>query len=256
MTKKKSCPFCAAEYLDNLPACPYCGTMNYKGAEAEYLEKLENVRTDMENLGDVPVQEMKKEFRSTLRFMWKVFIGIAILAVLLIVWYAWINHEPERDPQADYLWKQTNYPIFDELYEKRDYEELVRRYREAVENDQLIYDWEHDYFCGALDDLFYVEAILERLAAGEELSDYYYEDLVYYGWKYDGFYLEEHLTEEEIELITPYVEHYLEDFHARWEFTEKERAEFTEHMNEHYGHPSFDLCEDYINKWKKEQRKK
>lgn len=256
MAKKKTCPFCAAEYLDNLPACPYCGTMNYKGAEAEYLEKLENVRSDMEDLGSIPAQEIKKEFKGTLRFVRKIFVGMAVLAAVWIAVYAWINYEPERDPQADYLWKQTNYPVFDELYEKKDYEEMTRLYREAVEEDQPIYDWEHSYFCGVLDDLFYVETILEHLADGEELKDSYYEDLVYYGWKYDYTFIEEHLSEEEIELVTPYVEHYLQDFHARWEFTEKERTKFTEYMSEHYGYPSFDLCEDYIRDWKKEQQKK
>ena len=220
------------------------------------MNKLEDVRTDMESLGNVPVQEMKKELKGSLRFIRKVFVGIAIGAVLLILFRMWVDYEPPRDLQADYLWKQTNYPIMDELYEKRDFENLVAMYREAVEEDYPVYDWEHDYFCGILDDVFYAQAILERVIAGEELRNAYYEDLVYYGWKFDGPYIEEHLSEEEIELVNPYVEDYLKDFYVRWEFTEKERAAFTEHMSEHYGYPSFDLCEDYIKKWKKEQQKK
>ena len=42
--KKIICNSCGAEFEDTLPKCPYCGSLNYKGAEAEYLGKLEGMR--------------------------------------------------------------------------------------------------------------------------------------------------------------------------------------------------------------------
>ena len=51
--KKIICSSCGAEFEDTLPKCPYCGSLNYKGAEAEYLGKLESMRQDMHDIGQV-----------------------------------------------------------------------------------------------------------------------------------------------------------------------------------------------------------
>lgn len=48
MTKQVICNSCRAQFDNDEPKCPYYGTMNYDGAEKEYLEKLEDVREDME----------------------------------------------------------------------------------------------------------------------------------------------------------------------------------------------------------------
>lgn len=61
--KKITCPACGAEYEDTLPKCPYCDLINYKGAEKEYLEKLEGVRQDMSELADVPEEAVKAELK-------------------------------------------------------------------------------------------------------------------------------------------------------------------------------------------------
>ena len=58
--KKIICSSCGAEFEDTLPKCPYCGSLNYKGAEAEYLGKLESMRQDMQQLEQVPEKELKK----------------------------------------------------------------------------------------------------------------------------------------------------------------------------------------------------
>jgi len=64
MVKKVICDSCGAEFSNDEPKCPYCGTMNYDGAEKEYFEKLENVRSDMEDLKTVSAEETKKSLKS------------------------------------------------------------------------------------------------------------------------------------------------------------------------------------------------
>lgn len=66
MAKKIICKYCGAKFDEIKSKCPYCGSTNYKGAEAEYFDKLEDVREDMEDLENVPVQETKKELRGSL----------------------------------------------------------------------------------------------------------------------------------------------------------------------------------------------
>lgn len=256
MAKQRECPFCGGKYDEMLAACPYCGTTNYKGAEAEYLKKLENVREDMEKLADVPEQAVKKEVRKVKKLFLIVAAILVGVGIVGICCHFVISRGTQRDLQADYQWKQVNYPILNELYEQEAYDELVERYRTAWEEDCPLYEWEHDDFCGILEEAFFVQEILEWIAAGEELPEYYYEELIYYGWKFQGPFIEENLDAEEIRRITPYVEAYLEDFHGRWEFTEAEIAQFTKGMDENYGYPEYDFCEKYIKKWKKENGKR
>ena len=44
MDKKIVCPSCGAEFETDKVKCPFCGTIYYKAAEAEYMDKLEDVK--------------------------------------------------------------------------------------------------------------------------------------------------------------------------------------------------------------------
>ena len=254
MKNLKTCPYCAAEYDDTLPKCPFCGTMNYKGAEAEYLEKLEDVRSDMEDLGSVPEEETKKEFAKQGKFLKRLLLIFGIIVLLAIGLMLWSDRDTKRDAQADYLWKQTNYPIFDEMYENEEYEELAEICHQAIQEDLPFFEWEHSAFIEALDDFLYTDMILDYEAEGGEMKSYYYEDLLYYGWKTQGSYLEDRLSEEELQRIEPYTVRLIEDFNTRWSFTEEEREAFVKEQQENYGYVSYDSCKKYIKKWMKENK--
>ena len=43
-SKRVICNSCGGEFEDNLPKCPFCGSFHYKGAEAEDLDTLEDIR--------------------------------------------------------------------------------------------------------------------------------------------------------------------------------------------------------------------
>ena len=79
--KKIICSSCGAEFEDTLPKCPYCGSLNYKGAEAEYLGKLESMRQDMQQLEQVPEKELKKKLKKKQKFVIK----------LLIIWQRFLR---------------------------------------------------------------------------------------------------------------------------------------------------------------------
>ncbi len=254
MANMKNCPSCAADYDDTLPKCPFCGTLNLKGAEAEYMEKLEDVRSDMADLGNVPEAETKKEFAKQGKFLKRLLLILGGIVLLMTGLWIWDNWESERDLQEDYLWRQANYPIFDEMYANGEYEELVAICEQAISEDLPFFEWEHAAFCEVLEDLFHVDMILDKEAEEGSLPTYYYEDLLYYGWKMQGSYLEDRLSEEELVLIAPYTERLRADFAARWNFTEEERAAFEKEQQENYGYVSFDTCSKYIKKWKKENK--
>ncbi|MBQ6697103.1 MAG: hypothetical protein IJN16_10415 [Lachnospiraceae bacterium] len=248
--KMMQCKSCGAHFDEMLPKCPYCGSMSIKGAEAEYMDKLEDIREDMEDLSAVPIQETKKELKKQTKFVFiivGVILGLALLLVLVELIFGY--RSDKRDRQADYLWQQENFPILDELYEQKNYEELLKRYREAYKEELPIYSWEHSDFLSALELLIDFEDTLKREQTGEELTHWDYEDLLYTGFRVDDYETSTAYTAEEKELLVPYIEMVRKDFESRWQFTEKERKMFEKEAEKNYGYISYDVVEKYVKDW-------
>ena len=254
MNKKIICSSCGGEFEDTLPKCPYCSSLNYKGAELEYLEKLEDVRSDVEELGAVPEREVKKELRKQGRFVLKVLLVVAAILAVFVGLYIWDELKYARDPQADYAWKQENYPIMNELYAQGKYEELVAFRKEAYTQNAPLYEWEHREFCDIMEVVLELEDIWKREAAGEPLVDSDYMSLLYREWNLTGEDWKGNLSEEEIEILLPMIRTVQEDFEGRWEFTEEQRAEFEEARRENYGIVPYKLCDKYVEQWLKEMK--
>lgn len=157
MKSKKICPSCTAEYSDTLPKCPYCGTLNIKGAQAEYLNKLESVRRDLEELEEVPLQETRKEAVRQGQFLKKILLVLGVLAVLFAGLMAWSNRPLKENRLEEYKWKQEMFPVFDELYENGDYDVLVEAYWEALDQGMPFWDWQHS---GDFEE--YIEKLLDE----------------------------------------------------------------------------------------------
>lgn len=252
-TKNIICQFCGAEFDEMLPKCPYCDSTNIKGAEAEYMDKLEDVRSDMEDLAQVPMQETKKELKKQTKLI--LIVVIAIVALLLVLVAVELAYDKiyfgERDKQADYVWQQENYPILDELYEQENYDELYELYYQAVVEDKPIYNWEHYEFCAAISNFMDVEEIWAREKAGESLSDWEYVTLLYMGFRIKNYEESTSYTQQEKEKLAPYIERVRADFEVRWSFTEEELAAFEKEAEDNNSWVSYEYCEKYIEKWRK-----
>lgn len=259
MSEKKSmspkgkmieCASCGAHFDEMIPKCPYCGSMSIKGAEAEYMEKLEDVRSDMEDLTSVPMQETKKEWKKQIKFIWIVVgIIVGLLLILAVIEFLSGYQSKKRDAQADYVWQQENFPILNELYEQGKYKEMVEMYDNAYEEDRPIHNWEHWEFCSAMVLLLDIEETLAREQAGEELTRWDYEDLLYMGFRVDDYEESTAYSEEEKEILAPYIAMVREDFKTRWQLTEEELAQFQKKAEKNYGYVSYDMVADYIEDW-------
>lgn len=250
-SKKIVCKSCGAEFEDTLPKCPFCETFNYKGAEAEYFEKLEDIRENVEELGLVPGAETKKEIRKQGKFLKWIFLVLGLVVAAMLFLFFWVEREEKRDPQADYLWKKQNYPVMDELYEQAKYAELVTFYKAAWDADYLVTEWEHDQLCWLLVNVQTVESIMEAERNGEELSEADYSSLLYYGFKMSNLENEYELPEEDWEILRPRIQPIIDDFESRWEFTEKDLKDIEKERSGKRGYVSFDFCDKYIAKWMK-----
>lgn len=250
-SKKIICDFCGAEFEDTLPACSFCGSSNYKGAEAEYLRKLEGIRENVEDLGRIPAAETKQEIYKQGKFLKRIFIVLGVVFALFLSLFFWINREEKRDPQADYLWKKMNYPIMDEMYEQQEYDELVTFYKEAWDADYPVQEWEHDQLCWLLVNVRTVESILEAERNGVELSEADYSSLLYYGFKMSNLKAEYDLPEEDWDILQPRIQPIVVDFENRWEFTEEDLKAIEKERSGKRNYVSFDFCDKYIAKWMK-----
>lgn len=250
------CKSCGAHFDEMLPACPYCGTMSIKGAQAEYMDKLENIREDMQELNAVPMEETKKAMKKQTKFV-LIVIGIflGVFAVFVAVELLFGYRPPKRDAQADFLWQQENFPILDELYEQGKDQELLDKYYEVLAEDAPIYSWEHYEYVSALSLLADFNYILDMEAEGVPLDEYDYTSLLYAGFRVETYEESTVYTTEELERLRPYIEIVREDFNTRWNFTEEEKDFFEEAAEKNYGVVPYKVIEEFVEDWMKEEGK-
>lgn len=248
--KVVECSSCGAQFDEMLPKCPYCASMSIKGAQAEYMEKLEDVRESMEDLAAVPMQETKKEFKKQTKFVLivvGVILGLLLCFVLVELIFGYRSEK--RDRQADYAWQQENFPILNELYEQENYEEMVEIYVNAYKENKPVGAWEHYEFGAAMEMFLDIEDTWAREQAGEELTKWDYHDLLYMGFRVDNYEESSAYTTEEKERMAPYIERVRADFETRWQFSEEELEEFEKEAEKNYGYISYDVVPDYIEDW-------
>lgn len=256
--KQMVCGFCGGHLPEKLTKCPYCGSTNIKGAESEYMEKLETVKTELEDLADIPVQETKKAAKKMGRLL--VIAGI-VIAVILISLFAISNflfNAPmeERDPKADYSWEMENFPKWDELYEQGKDMELADTYIAAVLEDAPVYHWEHYEYAAAMFNFSQLEYIWEKEQKGNALEDWEHAKLLYMFFRVDEYEESTAYTIEEKERMAPYIEQVREDAETRCEFTEEEWAEVRETILTGIdGSANSMEAEKFMEKYLKEKRK-
>jgi uncharacterized membrane protein YvbJ len=76
MSKIIVCPSCGGHYKEKLVRCPYCGTATLEAEEKEYMGKLEDIRTDLEDYGEKAPKQINKSIVKT--------ILIAIIVVIIL----------------------------------------------------------------------------------------------------------------------------------------------------------------------------
>ena len=253
MTQKRSCTSCGAVYDPELSKCPYCGTLNLAGAEAEYFERLEEVREDLEALEDVPIHETKREVRKQGAFLKRVFVVLGSFLFLGTVIMLITNRDEKVDRKAEYQWKQEVFPVLDALYEEKKFADLIEMFHSITAEEDAIWDWEHADFCDSFSKCMGVEELILRDAAGTEIHESDYVYLLYYGFLFsedskDG------LSEEEQEILAPYMKRVQEDFSQRWSFTAKDLEAIAKEREKNYGLVSYSFCEKYIKSWAKQKK--
>lgn len=257
------CPNCGAAIKVNEPKCPFCGYINFEGAEEKFMRDLEKTE---DQLNRIP-QEQKKHYKKSMQKNSKIiFITFFIVIVIgFVLWglycarEAFWNYSYDYDVKAEMLWQREKYPLLDEMYEAGDYAGILKFEEEMYkENEQngthhSIYEWEHSDFINAYSRYENLKYYVDVLTKEGELSKYQAEGIVYYCmWFHFRDYDHEfsNLTEEDKEQIEVYRDYADEIFYIRLKFTDEEAEELYEDALE-YGSIDPRTCYNYAKKIKK-----
>lgn len=253
MAKIIICSSCGGECPEESSNCPYCGSTLLAGAEKKYMEQLRDVKDQMEDLEEVPMEETRTAIKKQGKVL-KVGILIGVVVLGLVLGATWLFdrmlYTDEKDFKQQYLWKQEYYPVMDELYAKDDYDGLFRFYEEHMEDEYAqFYTWEHFDFLRAYMTYFdYSEALKEGRNVGSAAS------LFAQQWRAKGDLAKpERYTETEYAALLPMLEILEQDYQIRWKIDpEEEQLLYQELENNDFYFLDFDTCEKYAKKWSKE----
>lgn len=186
---KVCCKSCGAIFENTLPMCPYCKSTNVVGSEIEYMNKLENIKENVEVLQDVHVEEGKKELKKQSKKVALIIMMPIIIIVCLFLLYNLFdfisnnsydskNNKSEKEKIEELLWEQETFPKLNELYEKEEYSEIVNLVRKYEEEGLPIEEWEHYEFASVLELLKYIDTDVYQKEITLTKTDY--EDLLWF----------------------------------------------------------------------------
>ncbi len=141
--KKITCKNCGAVFSDTLEKCPYCGTMNKKGAYIGFRKKVSALVDSMLGLKkEVHDSVSRSIFLSLLRSL--LLIAFVVLAAFVVSRFSNVNYynDKEYDLEAyeNILWEDQNLEKLDEAYRKQDYDTVQKLY---YENSNVVSKWPH-----------------------------------------------------------------------------------------------------------------
>jgi len=180
------CTNCGAEISENDTYCPYCGVMNYRAAEREYMDKLEDIREDTEKLGGETARQTRLGIRKAGSRALKILL---IIAAFFVGFFAlgWILDHAFMRSDANSVreeaeFKETYFATLDEYYAAGD-DKATADYMNEISREPGSYVmslWEHYAYM-----IYYMDYAAIRDIPETELNDdfwkYSYADVLYSG---------------------------------------------------------------------------
>lgn len=209
------CSNCGAPLKETDAKCSYCGTLNPVGAEAEYMEKLEDIREDTEDLGDQPPVEYTKHLKHQSLFALKL-AGI-VFAVILILFgivqgVTAYHHHTDRIAQAKRIaFEQKYFPKLNELYASGD-DAKVSAYMDGLydeEGSDALFNWNHSTYYTYYEEYQWITEFRQLYQSKETYSDSdligcIYSSLRFFKegvWTYD----QEMMSADELEKVNTFL---------------------------------------------------
>lgn len=252
------CKNCGADLEEITPYCPYCGHIVEQAARTHFLDRLRAYSGKMENVGHDMSNVYRKEVkRGVTKAVRMVFVFVFLLFLLFLGTFM-LEEVFRSDPdevKETISWQREYFPVFDELYEAKEYDQIVKLASECVmDPGYSFYEWEHSEFLICYEyymDCMEGKAVLVKEDAKEhEITHYLYGALKIVFHDITSY---QEMTEEEKEQLLLWkgdAEQFLEQ-HLR---VSKEDRAAMEAEIEKEGYLSYDYCEKKAKELMKKRR--
>ena len=248
MQKKQIyCTQCGAVIPPGEARCQYCGSSYAPEAENEYMRRLDQVRRDLEKVGNVGAETSRTESGRVRRRVLRILVTILVLSAAVYGLFLYQQRRGNIDRRREYAWRAENLPELDRLYEEGDYEALMQAWHKAQEDGYSLYDWEHTAFCEFYEAAAFAGETLRMREKGLFQEDdavmLLYDELCFRGLTFrKGIPSEDQKAIRE--LIRPFEDDLTVIFHASGE----ELDAFDQELDRYGGYPVYDSCRTYVQK--------
>lgn len=149
------CENCHAPIPEDRAKCPYCGAFHASGGEKKYMERLYELKEDVEELSALPAAEYRSEMGKAVRLvrvMLLLFATAAAIAGILFYCSRKLGGfgPSEEARKAQMLWEQENFPRLDAMYDAGDYDAILEfEYETNQDEYHSLSNWKHYDFLNA-----------------------------------------------------------------------------------------------------------
>ena len=180
------CSNCGAEISEKDAYCPYCGVMNARAAEREYMEKLEDIREDTERLGEESGKESRRGMTIAGKKALKIFVIVAVIILGLTSFFIYLEtgflRGDAKTARAEAAFKEKYFPKLDEYYAAGD-DDATAAYLQEIGNQDgaaVLSGWKHYMYMKYYMDYANVCGVRNR-ELDDDFWKYEYELVLYDG---------------------------------------------------------------------------
>ncbi|MBR2653899.1 MAG: hypothetical protein IKD59_05020 [Lachnospiraceae bacterium] len=249
------CGNCGGEITDKDAYCPYCGVMNVRAAETEYMEKLEDIRENTEKLGDEGGRHTKKEVRRVGRLAVIIFAIVAVLVLGLFVFSWAMDHffyGNGRDARDEAAFKEKYFPKLEELYASGDMDATCDYLNEIGGEDgaEVLQMWPHYKYIS-----YYMDYKIVHAIPGTELdNDFWnlkYDEVLYAGIELiypAGYFGQKNMSAEETEKVKKYASEAEDIFSEYFSLDKSELDEIYRNCTDEEGYVYYTKIQEWAKK--------
>ena len=236
--KQVVCKNCGAVFDDRLEKCPYCGTMNRRGAYRSFRMTFAGMIDQMLGLRDEVNQSTSRMVLfAFLRSL--LLIAIVIGLAFMLSRTARVNYysDPKYDQEAyeTIVWEDENLEKLDEAYAKNDFKTIRSLY---AENSRVVERWSH-YMDYVLKDKY------QTFSEYDRMNVYNLQNILYFLYN-PGYFTYGRGTEAiDTEQYESMRQSLLEKM-ERFGYTEAELEQFYKDNSDKYGYVSLSALEEYV----------
>ena len=249
------CGNCGGEITEKDAYCPYCGVMNVRAAETEYMEKLEDIRENTEKLGDEGGRHTKKEVRRVGRLAVIIFAIVAVLVLGLFVFSWAMDHffyGNGRDARDEAAFKEKYFPKLEELYASGDMDATCDYLNEIGGEDgaEVLQMWPHYKYIS-----YYMDYKIVHAIPGTELdNDFWnlkYDEVLYAGIELiyqAGYFGQKNMSAEETEKVKKYASEAEDIFSEYFSLDKSELDEIYRNCTDEDGYVYYTKIQEWAKK--------